>query len=235
MAGIAQLELYGAPLLWLWSASLAMAAASPVLIRGFLRRGKGIRHEKRWEIQRAPQLAIGINLFVLVLAFESIELVLGTGEPAFAESFFEAARAFLPVLSLAFVLQPPAAGLIAWLGLGVAMFGLIFLVGGWYSLGSSFSPDAEVFADHQLQTGRLFRWVMHPVYAGIVFFYVGSAVLTLSLPAGAFTLGVVAPLLLRRARYEEALLEAQFGPSYREFAEARRWRRLVPTFIPFGL
>ncbi len=76
---------------------------------------------------------------------------------------------------------------------------------------------------------------MHPVYAGIVFFYVGSAVLTLSLPAGALTLGVVAPLLLRRARYEEALLEAQFGPSYREFAEARRWRRLVPTFIPFGL
>jgi protein-S-isoprenylcysteine O-methyltransferase Ste14 len=235
MSGTGQLELYGAPLGWLWVGGIAMALATPALIRGFLRRGRGIRYESCWLTQRAPQIAIGLNLLVLVLAFEAIELVLGTGEPSFGGSIFEAARDFLPLVSLALVLPGVLAGVIAWAGLGVATFGLVFLVGGWHSLGESFSPDAEVFAHHELQTGRFFRFVMHPVYTGIFFFLLGSAILTSSLPAGLLTLGLVAPLLLRRAKYEEDLLEGRFGPAYREFAKSRRWRRLVPTFFPIGL
>ncbi len=57
--------------------SSATALALPTLLRGFIRRGKGPRHERGFWLQRAPQLAAGINLFLVSCAFEAIELVLG--------------------------------------------------------------------------------------------------------------------------------------------------------------
>jgi protein-S-isoprenylcysteine O-methyltransferase Ste14 len=226
-----RLELWGAPLAWLWCFVIAGAIALPPLVRGALRWGRGVRHERRFWIQRAPQIALGLDLMLVMLAFESIELVLGTGEPSFGKAAFEAARPALPLLSLAIVAPPVLAGIVAWAGFAIALFGLVFLVWGWHALGAAFSPDAELFEGQELRTTGPFRWVMHPVYCGFVFFLTGSSILTLS-PAGIlFTFAVVLPLLRRRARYEEALLEEQFGAAYRRFVEERRGRRLIPTFL----
>jgi len=230
-----QLELYGAPRAWLWLTLGAMTLAMPALIRGFLRRGTGRRYEKRFVIQRAPQLAIGVTLFLVSAAFEAIELVLGTGEPAFGKRIFEAWRAALPLLSLALVAPPLLAGVVSWVGVVLSGVGLMFLVSGWYALGSAFSPDAEVLHGQELRQGGPFRFVMHPVYAGIVQFLFGSAVTTLSLVCALATVGMVAPLLLRRARYEEQLLMEEFGAAYLEYAERRSWRRFIPKAIPFGV
>jgi len=228
-------ELWGAARMWLWLVLTATTIALPALFRGFLRRDTGLQYERNFWVQRAPQFAIALNLFGLSASFEAIELFLGTGEPAFGKVFFQAWAPYLPALSLALVVPAGIAGTIAWCGVVLSAFGLVFLVGGWYSLGTAFSPDAELLREHVLQQGGMFRYVMHPVYAGIIHFLLGSAVVGLSPLCGAFTVGVVAPLLLQRAKHEEALLTERFGVAYGEFARQRCWRRFVPTFVPFGI
>jgi len=76
---------------------------------------------------------------------------------------------------------------------------------------------------------------MHPVYSGIVQFLFGSAVTTLSPVSALATVGMVAPLLLRRARYEEQLLTEEFGVAYLAYAKRMNWRRFVPKAIRFGV
>lgn len=230
-----QLELFGAPRAWLWVTLGGTALAVPALLRGFVRRGRGRRHEQRFWIQRAPQLAAGLNLFLVSCAFEAIEFVLGSGEPAFAPATFRAAREFLPALSFALVVPALPAGIIAWCGVALAASGMALLVSGWIALGSSFSPDAEIVAGQQLRQSGPYRFVLHPVYGGLVIFLLGSAVTALSPLCALVTVAVVAPLFLKRARYEESLLIREFGEAYLELARRLRWRRLVPAFIPFGV
>ena len=50
-----------------------------------------------------------------------------------------------------------------------------------------------------------------------------------------FALFVVAPLWLRRAKYEEELLVKTFGEKYKDYAAKLKWRRLVPKFFPIGV
>jgi protein-S-isoprenylcysteine O-methyltransferase Ste14 len=229
---VEDLELFGAPRAWLWVVLGGTALAVPALVRGFLRRGKGPRHEKSFWLQRAPQLAAGINLFLVSCAFEAIEFVLGSGEPAFAKSTFDAARAYLPALSLALVLPPVPAGVVSWIGVALSAAGMALLVSGWIALGSSFSPDAEIVRGQQLRTSGPNSLVLHPVYSGLVIFLVGSAVTALSPLCALVTLGAVAPLFLRRAKYEEKLLVQEFGDAYLAHARRLRWRRLIPWCSP---
>jgi hypothetical protein len=96
---VEDLELLGAPRAWLWVVLGGTAIAIPTLFRGFLRRGKGSRHEKRFWLQRAPQFAAAINLFLVSCAFEAIEFVLGTGEPAFATALASRSSSLVGSLS----------------------------------------------------------------------------------------------------------------------------------------
>ena len=230
-----QLELLGAPRAWLWVVLGGTALAVPALVRGFLRRGRGSRHERGFWLQRAPQLAAGLNLFLVSCAFEAIEFALGSGEPAFAKQAFAAARGYLALLSLALVLPALPAGVAAWGGVLLSAAGMALLVSGWISLGSSFSPDAEIVRGQRVCQSGPYRFVLHPVYAGLVTFLLGSALTALSPLCALVTLFGVAPLFRRRARYEESLLIGEFGDAYLEYARRLRWRRLVPIFVPFGV
>jgi protein-S-isoprenylcysteine O-methyltransferase Ste14 len=228
------LELLGAPLAWLWLFLGTQLCAAPALLRGLLRRGTGPRYERSFWIQRAPQLAIAVSLLLAMVAFEAIELRLGSGVPAFGRAFFEALGRALPLVSLAVVLPAGLAAAAAWAGVVVVATGVVFLLGGLYGLAGSFSTDAEVLHGHELKRGGLFRVVMHPMYSGFAQCLLGSALVALSPLAFAFTAGVTIPLLLRRARHEEALLREEFGARYAELESAAHGRRLVPSFIPFG-
>jgi protein-S-isoprenylcysteine O-methyltransferase Ste14 len=81
----------------------------------------------------------------------------------------------------------------------------------------------------------LLRYVMHPAYSGIIQCLLGASIAATSAVAVAFCLFVVAPLWLRRAKYEEQLLIENLGQPYKEYAEQTKWRRLVPTFFPIGV
>lgn len=228
------LELSGAPLVWLWLFLLSTLLSIPALIRGFLRRGTGVHYEHRFWVQRAPQLAIGLAFIVATSAFELIELRLGNGEPSFGKQLFVRLGGLQNALSLAPVLPGRVASALSWSGIFLVLSGAIFLVAGFYTLGSSLSIDAEILPEQGLRVRGPFKWVLHPVYSGYAQFLLGTALVAVS-PAVLVVVGsLTIPLLVHRAKYEERLLLDRFGRAYEDLAVSRSWRRIVPTFIPLG-
>ncbi|MDT8358450.1 MAG: isoprenylcysteine carboxylmethyltransferase family protein [Methanomicrobiaceae archaeon] len=73
-----------------------------------------------------------------------------------------------------------------------------------------------------LVTTGVYRWMRHPMYAGIILMHIGfplffRAVVTLI--SAAFWI----PLIFIWRSWEEAELEEQFGDAYREYREEVRW------------
>lgn len=196
--------------------------ATPVLIQGFKRRGKGVKYEHNFLIQRAPQLASGLNVLLVISAFGAVfTSPPGTGVNG--------------LLSLSTTLPEVFTALISWLGVGILLSGMVFMIGGWYSLGECFSTDAEVLDGQTVRKDGLLKFVMHPAYSGIIQCLLGSSLAAASPAAAVFTILVVAPLWLNRAKYEEQLLIATFGESYKTYAQELKWRRLVPPVFPIGV
>ena len=198
------------------------ALSAPVLLKGFGRRGKGVFYEENFLIQRAPQMATLVNVVVIALAF-------------FAFNNLILPESLQPLVSLSRVLPPAAADFISWLGVLILMSGLVFMIGGWYSLGECFSTDAEVLDGHTVRRTGMLKYVMHPAYSGIIQCCLGASLAAVSLQAALVSLAVVAPLWLRRAKYEEGLLIQSLGPDYERYGEELKWRRLVPRCVPIGV
>jgi len=192
---------------------LALIASLPIAVQGLRRRGTGDAYESLFWVQRAPQIAVLLNIVLVVTAFE---LPRGGVGNLFAH------------------LPSGTSGLVAWCGVALYLSGLIFVVGGWYSLGENFSTDAELLAEQTVTNRGLYRFVLHPVYSGAAQALFGAGLASGSLIAVFTTALLVAPLGYRRARYEESLLVERFGEQYQRYAESVGWRRLVPKFIPFG-
>ena len=223
-----QLELAGAPLAWLWLFIISSAIALPPLVMGLIRRGTGIRHDRSFFIQRAPQLAVALVFSLVSVSFEVIEFSLGTGEPSFGKGLFERHIALLPIASVAVVLPTHWAAVVSWIGVVWTALGCLLLISGLYTLRGSFSTDSELLPDQELHQNGPYRFLLHPIYAGWIHFLLGSAITSLSPVVAVLVISVVAPLFLNRARYEEVLLREKFGHAFDEFAESRGWRRLIP-------
>ncbi|MBX9878948.1 MAG: isoprenylcysteine carboxylmethyltransferase family protein [Candidatus Obscuribacterales bacterium] len=200
---------------------IGICAATPVLYRGFSRRGKGKIYEHNYIIQRAPQMASLLTVLIIIPAHLCRDGVLNWD--------------IAPLLTQAALLPEAAQDAISWLGVAIFVSGLIFMIGGWYSLGESFSTDAEVLHNQTIRKDGLLGVVMHPAYSGIIQSLLGTSIACLSLPAVLLTVCLVAPLWLNRAKYEEQLLIKTFGEQYKQYAEELKWRRLVPVFIPLGV
>lgn len=195
--------------------------SAPVLYKGFARRGTGVVYEQNFLIQRAPQYSTLATAIVIFASFMAANGVIA-GAPA-------------AVLSLKGVLPEVASSSISWAGIAILLSGMVFMIGGWYSLGECFTTDAEVLDGHKVRKDGLLKFVMHPAYSGIIQCILGSAVAAVSPLAVCMTLFMVAPLWLNRAKYEESLLLESLGPEYKEYAEEMKWRRLVPKFFPIGV
>lgn len=200
--------------------AIGAAISAPVLIKGFSRRGTGVKYEHDFIIQRAPQYSSLLTIAVIVTAFMS---------------YMGFLDGMTPYLSLTQGEPTGIAAVMSWVGVAVLLSGLIFMIGGWISLGECFTTDAEVLEGHTVRSDGLLRYVMHPAYSGIIQSLLGASLAATSIPCVLLTVCVVAPLWLNRAKYEEKILLESLGPSYREYAENMKWRRLVPTFIPIGV
>ena len=75
---------------------------------------------------------------------------------------------------------------------------------------------AEIGPGHQVATGGPFRFVRHPIYAGMDLLALGTAVW---IPSWIVWLGFALMVLGSdlRARAEEPLLEEAFGDAYRDY------------------
>lgn len=197
--------------------------AAPALIEGFKRRGTGIKYERNFLIQRAPQLAALLNVCLIVLGFLAYVGLLAKLPGA------------VPFLATTAGDPHGVLALISWVGVLILLSGMVFMVGGWYSLGEALSTDAEVLAGQTVRNTGLLKFVMHPIYSGIIQCLLGASLAATSFLSVFICLFLSAPLWFRRAKYEERMLTESLGPSYQQYAESVGWRRLVPKFIPFGL
>lgn len=202
-------------------AGIGAVLSAPVLYKGFQRRGTGVVYEINFLIQRAPQYSTLLTVIVLVLGFMA-QLGVITGNLA------------MILCPIPFV-APEAAQAIGWLGVIQFFSGLVFMIGGWYSLGECFTTDAEVLDGHKVRKDGLLAFVMHPAYSGIIQSVLGASLASLSPLAVCMTLFLVAPLWLNRAKYEEKLLLESLGSEYKQYGEEMKWRRLVPKFFPIGV
>ncbi len=215
--------LFNAPTLaTVFLTTIGAVVSVPVLAKGFGRRGKGVKYESDFLIQRAPQFLTLFNVLLVAMSFLAYNNIIN-------------APFLVPLFTLTNVAPHGVLKVVSWLGVAILFSGLIFMVGGWYSLGEAFSTDAEILEGQQVRSGGLLSFVMHPAYSGIIQSVLGSAIAALSPVAVLFVIGVVTPLWLNRAKYEEKILLETLGPSYKEYAENMRWRRLVPKFFPIGV
>ncbi len=131
----------------------------------------------------------------------------------------------LPILDGRFL---PRGAWCFWSGAAVTAAGLLFAVWARRHLGSNWSQAVTVKEDHELIMSGPYAIVRHPIYAGLLLGFLGSAVALAEwrgLVAVALVLGVLWPKL----RLEEKWMHAQFGESYDAYA--RRVPALLPPFI----
>lgn len=92
------------------------------------------------------------------------------------------------------------------------------------TLGSSLTPFPRPRVEGVLVTAGPFRYVRHPIYAGILAALVGLCLLVS--PLGLVALSGLVALWVGKLRVEESHLHARF-PEYADYARRVRWR-LVP-------
>tara|TARA_R110002096_G_scaffold433667_1_gene652979 strand:+ start:3988 stop:4542 length:555 start_codon:yes stop_codon:yes gene_type:complete len=121
----------------------------------------------------------------------------------------------------------PIPDLIQWLALALAVFSLAGLHWVHRALGHYFSASLSLREGHQLIIDGPYAWVRHPMYAALLGYFAGVAILSANLAIIAFCVGI-SILLFRRIEREERMLEERFGDLYREYRT--KTGRIVPRF-----
>ncbi|MBM3505928.1 MAG: isoprenylcysteine carboxylmethyltransferase family protein [Alphaproteobacteria bacterium] len=111
-------------------------------------------------------------------------------------------------------------------GTGLALAGLLWCAWARVSLGRNWSGSVTIKADHQLVTTGPYAWLRHPIYAGLLLAFLGSA-LALGEWSGVLAFMICLFALWAKWRREDAWLAAAFGETYAQY------RQRVPTLIPF--
>jgi protein-S-isoprenylcysteine O-methyltransferase Ste14 len=106
--------------------------------------------------------------------------------------------------------------------------GMSFVLWGRLALGNNYFVSttfgAQLFAGHQLVTSGPFTIVRHPMYSGLILAALGSLLIYSTWTTLLFAF--FTPLILVRARREEAALAAEFGGKWQVYCQR------VPAFLP---
>ncbi len=128
-------------------------------------------------------------------------------------------RVWLPLLAglcgIVWLYQsgPGPHGIVRWIGLLIALFGLAGVIISRYTLGRSFSVAAKATA---LVTTGVYSRIRNPIYLSGMILFVGIFMMLRRIELLAF-FAVIIPLQIIRARREAAVLEAKFGDAYRDY------------------
>ena len=126
-------------------------------------------------------------------------------------------RVCLPLIigpiAIAAIFKSAPHGPARWIGLALALFGLTGVILARYTLGRSFSITPRATA---LVTHGIYSRIRNPIYVAGTFLVAG-ALLMLGRPEALALLLVLIPIQIFRARREAAVLEAEFGDTYREY------------------
>jgi protein-S-isoprenylcysteine O-methyltransferase Ste14 len=113
-----------------------------------------------------------------------------------------------------------------WGGVALIVVGIAFALWAIVTLGRHYDLELEIHSDHELVRDGPYRFVRHPLYAGLALHFAGACLATGNVLLIAGTLVVTYPALFYRALTEERLLRVRFGAAYEEYA------RRVGMFVP---
>lgn len=113
-----------------------------------------------------------------------------------------------------------------WLGLLMIAAGLAFAVWARATLGRNWSNTVTVKQDHELIRTGPYRYVRHPIYSGMLFAILGTAI-AFGEWRGLLAFALLTGSLLLKLRMEERFMRESFPDEY------PRYRAEVPALIPF--
>jgi len=131
----------------------------------------------------------------------------------------------LPLLNKRFL---PMTDWCFWSGAAITAVGLLFSVWARRHLGKNWSQSVTVKEGHELITSGPYAVVRHPIYAGLLLGFLGSAVARGEW-CGILAVALVFAALWFKLRLEEEWMRAQFGGSYQAYS--RKVAALVPYII----
>jgi len=116
------------------------------------------------------------------------------------------------------------AGIVA--GLVLMVTGAVFNVLGRVYLKSNWANQIKIYQGHWLVTRGPFAVVRHPLYASLIWMFVGGSLIYANLASLILTLGVFVPMMYVRAKKEDALLAEAFAEQFDDYV--RRTGMLFP-------
>jgi protein-S-isoprenylcysteine O-methyltransferase Ste14 len=114
----------------------------------------------------------------------------------------------------AWIFAPSRALFIA--GAGIAMAGLGFSVWARHHLGEYWSGGITLKEGHRLIRSGPYALVRHPIYTGMIFGMLGTAI-ALDQYRGLLALALLVESLIRKLRTEEKWLTQEFGEEYLQY------------------
>lgn len=111
-------------------------------------------------------------------------------------------------------------------GMVLIAIGVAFNLWGRVELKSAWADQIKVYEGQELIIGGPFRWVRHPLYASLIWVFVGGALIYANVASLLLTLLVFIPMMYVRATREDAALGGVFGERYEEY------RRRTGMFLP---
>lgn len=98
-------------------------------------------------------------------------------------------------------------------------------VKGRLDLGKNWGNQIRIYGDHTFVNGGMYRLVRHPLYASLVWMFLGAGLIYQNWLALAAAVFIFIPFMRYRARQEEELLTKEFG-AYADY------RKKVGMFFP---
>jgi protein-S-isoprenylcysteine O-methyltransferase Ste14 len=147
------------------------------------------------------------------------------GPPIVAGVLLGVPRSNLPWLDDRFM---PFAAWEFWAGAAITAAALLFAVWARRHIGRNWSAIVTLKEGHELVTSGPYALVRHPIYTGLVFGFVGSAI-ALGQWRGIAAVLIVYLSLLRKYRLEERWMRERFGVAYEDYR--RRVKALVPLLF----
>ncbi len=138
--------------------------------------------------------------------------VLRTGLTIFVFVFLFSPRVRVGWLGQRFV---PPSRLVADIGVALTALGIGLAMWARYVLGRNWSAAVELKHSHELIRAGPYARIRHPIYSGVILALFGTA-LVVGEWRGLLAVTVLALSWFVKARKEEALLSAEFGPAFEE-------------------